>query len=972
MLLKFLRIGLLSAASLPCAANFAPAQSIAPIHAEANPPMISLAVKERVKAARADWFRILRGEILTEFPAPGSWAAEQDRRLSNELSATPGPRRELAQRDQDQTKAYQYEIFAQSGLGALANNIDLRDMAAYGDIAALVDSGTRARDSNGKWRRFDFILKDTFKRGRPRQVLDEAGQYKQNYAAITGSSFPSGHTWDGYAAAITNALIFPERGSELFSRALQYGESRVIVQAHFPTDTIASRIGNYYALSKLLADDEITANIVTAARQVRAQLAPFCNGTLRQCLDGQATPVFDAHAAANFAVGYYGARKGADKGPLSPDLIPADAASLLRLRFPYLNRAEWRDILAGTAYPEQSLAGWFSAKGQHWGLINLPAAFQGPSFLYRSIDVNQSAGNPFDLADFGVWDIWKNDIVGPGRLTKRGDGTLILSGNNGFGGIDLAQGRLALTGHNRLAAPSWVRGGELIVNGSLLSDVTIENSGRLSGSGQLGQVTLAAGGTLAPGNSIGTLRVGDIHFKPGSRLEIEVNAAGEADRILASRQARIEGGMVWVKAGPGLYKPRSQYEILTTAQGPVTGTGFDGVSTDLAFLMPWLRYDANHVMLVLDRNDQSFCLAGASNNQCATGKAVESLRISDNPLYDRVVNLTRAQAGASFDQLSGELHASTKTALLQDSLFMRDLALNRLQKAGQTSSQANETPAAENRPEGIAAWSAGYGSWGRFSGNDNHAALKQTLGGIAIGLETAGNADWQMGLTAGYASGSVTLDQRRSKTTFDTYHIGLYGGGKWQDLALRFGANQAWHRLDSQRAMDVFGRSDKLMAEYNASTTQLYGEVSYGLHAGNLQLEPFAGLTQAWLHRDGFSETGNAAALSVAGDTMAATFSTLGLRTSAKGMLGSLPVNATAMAGWRHAEGDLAGRSRQHFAGSDPFTVSGVALARNAALVEAGITVPVAQSGLLGLSYSGSADRSMTSHAIRANLNWSF
>ena len=76
--------------------------------------------------------------------------------------------------------------------------------------------------------------------------IDSQGRERKN------SSYPSGHTSNGFGQAVVMAMAFPERGQEVFSRALQYGESRVIVGAHFPTDTMTSRLARYYYMAQLL------------------------------------------------------------------------------------------------------------------------------------------------------------------------------------------------------------------------------------------------------------------------------------------------------------------------------------------------------------------------------------------------------------------------------------------------------------------------------------------------------------------------------------------------------------------------------------------------------------------------------------------------------------------------------------------------------------------------------------------------
>src|SRR5690606_13508573 len=117
------------------------------------------------------------------------------------------------------------------------------------------------------------------------------------------------------------------------------------------------------------------------------------------------------------------------------------------------------------------------------------------------------------------------------------------------------------------------------------------------------------------------------------------------------------------------------YTILTADNG-IDGA-FGSVVTNYAFLDPLLSHDANNVYLELVRNNLDFCLPGMTANQCATGSAVESAGWG-NPLHDAVVVLDSEQAAAAFQQLSGELHASIRTAIVEDSRFVRDAVLGRL------------------------------------------------------------------------------------------------------------------------------------------------------------------------------------------------------------------------------------------------------------------------------------------------------
>lgn len=54
-------------------------------------------------------------------------------------------------------------------------------------------------------------------------------------------SYPSGHTIRGWSAALILTEINPAAANELFARGWEYGESRVIVGAHWQSDVDASR-----------------------------------------------------------------------------------------------------------------------------------------------------------------------------------------------------------------------------------------------------------------------------------------------------------------------------------------------------------------------------------------------------------------------------------------------------------------------------------------------------------------------------------------------------------------------------------------------------------------------------------------------------------------------------------------------------------------------------------------------------------
>lgn len=566
------------------------------------------------------------------------------------------------------------------------------------------------------------------------------------------------------------------------------------------------------------------------------------------------------------------------------------------------------------------------------------------------------------------------------------DGTLILNRSDAWAFDSVLSGsgliRHAGPGLTTLTADSsafagtvHIENGTLSVNGSLGGTLQIMAGGRLLGSGRIGN--LIVGGTLAPGNSIGTLDIaGNLSFSAGSVYQVETDAAGNADRINVAGTANLAGGSVQVLAGAGDYAPTTNYTILS-ATGGVSGTFSGGVTSNLAFLDPSLSYDANNAYLRLTRNDVGFDGIGTTPNQIAVGAGAESLGLA-NPVHDAILGLSADQARYALDQLSGEIHASARSLLIEDSRFVRSAVNDRLRAAFDRAGAGNApvvtygsggpqaSAATTDRP---AVWGNGFGSWGRTDSDLNAARVNHNTGGLILGVDAPVFDSGRLGIVAGYSYSDFNVRDRRSTGSSDNYHLGLYGGAGWGDLALRAGAAYSWHEIATSRTVTYRGLDDIAKSDTNAGTAQVFGEIGYSLSAGNASFEPFAALAYVSLDTDGFTETGGPAALASQSATTDATFTTLGLRAATGFTLGGIAAAARGAAGWRHAFGDVTPLSALRFAsGGDAFAIGGVPIAKDSAVIEAGLDLTVSPMGTLGLSYGGQFGSGVTDQVFRANF----
>lgn len=584
------------------------------------------------------------------------------------------------------------------------------------------------------------------------------------------------------------------------------------------------------------------------------------------------------------------------------------------------------------------------------------------------------SGGTLSIGSGGTSGLLAGDIVDNAMLVfNRSDDLTVANVISGTGAVHQDGGGVTnLTGTNTYSGTTTVNGGTLSVNGTIAasSGVTVNSGGTLGGNGTTSGVTVNAGGMLAPGNSIGTLNVADITFSAGAIYDVEVNSAGQSDLVDATGTATINGGTVIVVPYPD-YAIETTYTIVSAASG-VIGTfdaaNFGGQSL---FATPMLTYDANNVFVTMTQT-AAFASAATTPNQIAAAGGADSLG-SGNAIFDAIGVLgTTADAQTAFDTVSGEIHASANAALLEDSRFPREAAMDRLRaalggKGGDSGAEA-EGSASEN----LGLWGRNFGSWGRWDSDGNAAALDRSIGGVLFGGDASVWQDVRLGALAGYSRSSFAIDERMSASTAETYTLGVYGGGAWGGVTLTGGLANSWHNFDTSRAVAFTGFADDLSASYSARTLQAWGEAAASLEAGAVRFEPFANLAYVNLSTDGFTETGGVAALKAASRVVDATFTTLGLRAEADLTLGDTSATLRGMAGWRHDFGGARSSQLAFASGSDSFAIAGVPLARDALLLDVEMDMNLTQATTLGLAWGGQFGPGVRDHSAKVSLNVDF
>jgi autotransporter-associated beta strand protein len=127
---------------------------------------------------------------------------------------------------------------------------------------------------------------------------------------------------------------------------------------------------------------------------------------------------------------------------------------------------------------------------------------------------------------------------------RSGSVAAILAGSNGLN--KTTEGTLILTGPNTFTGQTTVNEGVLLVNGVTAtgSAVSVRNGATLGGNGIVGgTVSVADGGTVAPGASSGILQTGSVTFASGSAFDVQINGknvGSEYDRLGVSGAVSLE------------------------------------------------------------------------------------------------------------------------------------------------------------------------------------------------------------------------------------------------------------------------------------------------------------------------------------------------------------------------------------------------------------------------------------------------
>ncbi len=560
---------------------------------------------------------------------------------------------------------------------------------------------------------------------------------------------------------------------------------------------------------------------------------------------------------------------------------------------------------------------------------------------------------------------YSDTIVGSGSLTKTGPGTLTLSGTNSYDGATL------------------VNGGKLVVNGTIASSsgVTVAAGAAIGGSGIVPSLTV--NGTLAPGNSPGTMTVsGNLTLAAGSAYEAEVQGA-VSDRVNVSGTAALAGTLKIIPLG-GAYAFNSPYTLLSATGGrngtfsPVDATGpfGDGVTTTVS-------YTATDVRLTLAPKPLTPIVAtphlgvAAPANAYAVAAAIDGAVAAggDPSALFGIYNLSAVAIPAAVNQLSGEIHsAAPALANLASDQFLRamldPMAAGRLPPgapgpgtaafAGLARRQGDRTPAPTRLDTpAYSIWGTAFGSHGRSDGDAAAGSARRGLDDahLATGIDIRLMPGTVAGLAVAGGKARASLPGLLGKIDAEVFQAGLYGVSQLGPVKL--GAAASYARLDNDvsRGIPALGASLSSSYETMAWSGRLQASVA-AFSWNRLSFSPLAALQATRARDPALTETNwagaSAGALRLAKRSAVSSRGELGLQLDADGVFGGMPITGYVRAAWAHSfqrDADLTASLVGLPAAA--FTATGAKADRDSALLAVGVSARLGERVTLGLNLDG-------------------
>lgn len=540
-----------------------------------------------------------------------------------------------------------------------------------------------------------------------------------------------------------------------------------------------------------------------------------------------------------------------------------------------------------------------------------------------------------------------------GSLTKRGVGTLVLTGNNTY------------------------RGGTTVEEGTLLGfaesfGVTEEN-GKATANGK---VTVDGGvfGVMTSYTDNFTMK-GELNSKAdaGHSVDVTVNKGG-AYAVVAGQDVTVgkidfaEGAGVTVVAVDGdvlkqAYLGEDGVKGTVTATGGITGADVAVVDPDLAFFDATVNINTENgsIDTTLTRGENSAATYASGSNQVKLANAL--MANTDGAVFTEMLGATKEQVRSTLGSLSNDFHLAAQNATIVNSALMGRIIKDQANAYGEA--QRTEL---EN---GGTLWMAGMGSWGNVDAGGASVDMDVDYYAGFVGAELPYGDRNKVGVFFGY--GQTDFDASNDgDMDGDDVHFGMYGESDWDAFGLTYGFAYTTQDREGSQSFTFLDQVTHNSIDYNATVFQVFGEASYkGLNTQSYQVEPYFGLSWMKVSADDFTARAGNHSVKTELDDQNLGMANIGVRGALPFTAGGLNMKVRADVGYMQFFGDNEATAKITVGDAGTASIKGEELT-GMGMVGLGVEAAIGKNATFGVNYTGAFGSDITSHGIGAKLGIKF
>lgn len=536
-----------------------------------------------------------------------------------------------------------------------------------------------------------------------------------------------------------------------------------------------------------------------------------------------------------------------------------------------------------------------------------------------------------------------------GTLVKKGEGTLIMTGNNSYAGTTTVEGGTLLAFAESIGTDNTVSVGAQGTFGVLSSynDQFTKKGHLYSTDAQKGElkIEIAEGGTLAI-DATSNVVVDSVNFK-GNNKRFAITLEGADAGKLVEAWNGEKGTLT------GSFKAENTNNLFGSNGQDLTQ---DVESQYVFFELDKAEGKGNQATVSMKKKDGvTFEQFASTANEQKIAAAIEA---SGNKLTGEILSAkTENEIRDTYRALDDDFYATARNALVVNATAVSRTVMDQARGMG-------EGRAAEVDNGRARIWAAGIGHWGEAEGTKSTMDVDFRTG--FLGAEALVLDNTKVGAFFGY--GTTDYKSGLNKIDGEDKHFGVYGLTDIGNVTMTYGVAYTDEDRDTVRVMNT----NVNQHSENASVLQGFVEGAYNFDLSVAKVSPYVGFTWARVETDAVVD--NAIGHSFKTDEIKddIQIATLGVRTAVPFAMGNMPVALTADLGWSHYFGDTEGLVNVQMGEGGKFAAIEGSELKDQANLGLGIVGQVAKHATVGVSYSGSWGSDINTHGIFANVRFNF